>query len=294
MKSSIILISNPAAKGFSQRKIEHACRFLGSKGCKVERVFTNRKGEATDLARDAAAKAPSLIIAAGGDGTINEVVNGVAGSEVPVAILPLGTTNVLAKELDIPEDVTDAMAVAIERTPQIISLGKIELIRPSSFIPRYFVLMAGIGYDGEAVFGINESLKKISGKGAYVFSGIKTLFNFDPEELLFTINGKTYTGYSAIIGNAAKYGGQFKVTPHAKLTEPYLDVCIFKGRRSSDILRYVFGIATNSHLSFRDVEYIKTKSIEINGTAHIQIDGDYFGMTPAKIHVAPDALRLVF
>ncbi len=292
--TSIVLIINPAAKGMSEKKIGRACRFLESKGCKVEKAFTTRKGEATDIAKDAAEKAASLIIAAGGDGTINEVVNGVAGSEVPVAILPLGTTNVLAKELDIPEDVTDAMAIALERTPQVISLGKIEAVRPSSFVPRYFVLMAGIGYDGEAVFGINESLKKISGKGAYIFSGIKTLFNFDPEELLFTIDGKTYTGYSAIIGNAAKYGGQFKVTPHAKLTEPTLDVCIFKGRRSSDILRYVFGITTKSHLSFRDVEYIKTKSIEINGTAHIQIDGDYFGMTPAKIHVAPDALKLVF
>ena len=294
MKSSIILIGNPAAKGFSLKKIEQACLFLESKDRKVEKVFTTRKGEATALAGAAAEKSPPLIIAAGGDGTINEIVNGVAGSEVPVAILPLGTTNVLARELDIPGDVEGAMTAAIERTPRVISLGKIEAVRPQSFSPRHFVLMAGIGYDGETVFGINENLKKISGKGAYIFSGIKTLFSFDPEELLFTIGGKTYPGYSAIIGNASKYGGNFRVTPDAKLTEPSLDVCIFKGRRSMDILRYVLGIAAKSHLRFRDVEYVKTHGIEIKGKAHIQLDGDYFGMTPARIFSVPDALRLVF
>ena len=294
MKSSIVLISNPTAKRASDRKIAQASRYLMSKGYKVEVLFTGKKGHAENLAREAIRELPSLIIAAGGDGTFNEVINGIAGSEIPMAILPLGTTNVLAKEIGIPENVEGAMEIAVTGTTKTISLGKIAITRPSSLVSRYFVLMAGIGFDGEAVFGINETFKKISGKGAYIFSGLKVLPVFNPHELTFDIDGKTYSGYSAIISKTAKYGGDFKITPDARLTDPTLYICLFKGKKRLDVLRYVFGIATGSHLRFKDIEYLKAKRIQIDGNAHIQIDGDYFGMTPAKIEVAPNTLRLIY
>jgi diacylglycerol kinase (ATP) len=295
MKSAIILISNPTAKRASGRKVARASHFLKSGGYKVEILFTEKKGDAEGFARKAVDKSPSLIIAAGGDGTFNEVINGIAGSEIPMAILPFGVTNVLAKELGIPENVEGAMELAVNCTPKRVSLGKIVLgSSAEAGGGRYFCLMAGIGFDGEAVFGINETLKRIAGKGAYIYSGIKTLFRFNPFELTFNIDGKTYSGYSAIIGKAAKYGGNFKVTPDARLAEPALYICLLKGKKRLDILRYVFGIMTGRHLRFNDVEYIKTRSIEISGNAHIQIDGDYFGMTPAKVEVVPDALRLVY
>jgi len=294
MKSSIVLISNPTAKRASDRKIAQASRYLMSKGYKVEVLFTEKKGNAESLAREAIRELPSLIIAAGGDGTFNEVINGIAGSEIPMAIFPLGTTNVLAKEIGIPEDVKGAMEIAVTGTTKTISLGKIAITRPSSLVSRYFVLMAGIGFDGEAVFGINETFKKISGKGAYIYSGLKVLSGFNPREITFDIDGKTYSGYSAIISKTAKYGGDFKITPDARLTDPTLYICLFKGKKRLDVLRYVFGIATGSHLRFKDVEYLKAKRIKIDGNAHIQIDGDYFGMTPAKIEVAPNTLRLIY
>ena len=294
MKSSIILIFNPVAKRASERKIEAAYRLLKSRGYKVEIVSTKYKGHAEGLAIEVIKRSPALIIAAGGDGTFNEVINGIAGSEIPIAILPLGTTNVLAKELDIPENVEGAMEIAVSRTPKTISLGKITIARQSSFVTRYFVLMAGIGFDGEAVFGINETIKKFSGKGSYIFSGIRTLYRFNPGELTLLINGKSYSGYSAVIGNTAKYGGHYKITPDARLTEPILYVCLFKGKNRLDILRYFFGVLTGSHLRFKDVEYLKAKIVEIQGNAHIQIDGDYFGMTPAKVEIVPDIVNLVF
>src|SRR4030065_76946 len=294
MKSSIILICNPVAKGSSNKKIERASHFLKSRGYCVEMLFTERRGHAKELAQETVKKSPFLIVAAGGDGTFNEVINGIAGSEIPMAILPLGTTNVLAKEIGIPENVEGAMEIAVTGTTKTISLGKIAITRPSSLVSRYFVLMAGIGFDGEAVFGINETFKKISGKGAYIFSGIKVLSGFNPRELTFDIDGKTYSGYSAIISKTAKYGGDFKITPDARLTDPTLYICLFKGKKRLDVLRYVFGIATESHLRFKDVEYLKAKRIQIDGNAHIQIDGDYFGTTPAKIEVAPNTLRLIY
>ena len=294
MKSSIILISNPVAKKTSERRIEEASHFLRSKGYGVKIVSTKHKGDAENLAREAIKDLPSLIIAAGGDGTFNEVINGIAGSKIPMAILPSGTTNVLAKELGIPENVKSALEIAVGRTPKTISLGKITITHHSSLVTRYFILMAGVGFDGEAVFGINETIKKISGKGAYIYSGIKTLFRFNPDELILNIDGKTFSGYSVIIGNASKYGGHFKVAPDARLTDPVLYTCLFKRKNPLNIVRYVFGVLTGSHLRFKDVECLKAKSIEITGNAHIQIDGDYFGMTPATVEIIPDMARLVY
>jgi diacylglycerol kinase (ATP) len=294
MRSSIVLIFNPTAKRASERKIIRASHFLESKRYKVKVLFTEQKGDAESLAREAIKESPSLIIAAGGDGTFNEVVNGITGSEIPMAILPLGTTNVLAKELGIPETVEGAIKIAVSRTPKTISLGKISITRHSSLITRYFLLMAGIGFDGEAVFRINETLKKISGKGAYFFSGFKILSVFSPNELILDMDGRTYTGYSAIIGKAAKYGGNFKITPDARLTDRFLYACLFKGRGRLDILRYVLGVVRRRHLRFRDVEYVKTTCVDVKGDAHIQIDGDYFGKTPARIEGVPDIVRMVF
>ncbi len=294
MESSIFLIYNPMAKRASDEKISRASHFLRSKGYEVKVLFTKRKGDAEILAREAIKESPPFIIAAGGDGTFNEVVNGIAGSEVPMAILPLGTTNVLAKELRVPENVEGAMNVALRGNPKTVSLGKISITLHSSLVTRYFLLMAGIGFDGEAVFRINEILKKFSGKGAYIFSGLKTLFTFNPKELIFTIDGKNYSGYSGVICKAAKYGGHFKITPDASIIDSSLYVCLFKRKKLLDIIRYVGGVVMGSHLKFKDIEYIKATTVEVKGEAHIQIDGDYFGKTPTKVEAVPNIVRLVF
>jgi len=296
MESKVIIIFNPTAKRASDRKIARAFHYLKSSGYKVEVLFTEQKGDAESLARDAIKESPSLVIAAGGDGTFNEVVNGLVGSEIPMAILPLGTTNVLAKELRVPEVVEGAMKVALSSAPKTVSLGKVmHLLGQKDFgNARYFCLMAGIGFDGEAVLRVNKTLKKISGKGAYFYSALKSLSRFNPEELIFDIDGKLYTGYTAVVGKSAKYGGNYRIAPDARLTDHFLYVCLFKGRKRLDILRYVLGIAAGRHLGFKDVEYIKATTVEVKGNAHMQVDGDYFGKIPAKIEVATNVVRLVF
>ncbi len=290
---SLLIISNPVARKASDRKVAMASYYLQSKGYKVDVLFTQRKGDAERIARDAAEKPPAIIVAAGGDGTFNEVINGLAGTDIPVGILPLGTTNVMAREIGVPEDVRGAMEIVVRKPPRLVSLGKV-ILRQEKPHARYFGLMAGIGYDGETVCRIRESLKKISGKGAYVLSGLSTLAGLHASELTFTTRGNAYTGYSAIIGNAARYGGDFRVTPDATLTDPVLYACIFQGRSRLDIIRYVTGVLVGKHLKMKDVAYVPAEKIEISGTAHVQIDGDYLGMTPATIEVVPDALRLIF
>jgi YegS/Rv2252/BmrU family lipid kinase len=295
MRSLIVLISNPAARAASPKKFRSASAFLQAKGFETEILLTKESGDATGLAERTVGKKPFAIIAAGGDGTINEVINGMAGSDVPLAILPLGTTNVLAKELGIPEDLKGAMNTAVSKDPRTVSLGRIEL-NPDmdSASSRYFCLMAGIGFDGEAVYGLNAAVKKKSGKAAYIFSGIKNLLHYAPNQLFYNIDGKEYTGFSSITGKAGKYGGNFKITPDADLSEPFLYTCIFHGNRRRDLLRYVFKIVTGGLFGEKDVTYLKSTSIEVLGTAHIQIDGDYLGVTPARISVARDALKIIY
>lgn len=291
MKSSITLIANPAAKGASGRKMQRALELLRSAGYEVNVHLTGQRGDAEWLARNACLENAELIIACGGDGTINEVINGAAYSKTKVAILPMGTTNVLAKELGIPENIEGAVRRALSGRAHTVSLGKISF---SSRVTRYFCLMAGIGFDADAVYGFKESIKKRSGKAAYIISGIRTLINYEPEALEFIIGGKSYSGYSAIIGKAAKYGGHFKATPDADLLKPDLYVCIMHGKKRPDIIRYVFGILTGRHLKFRDITYVRAENIEVTGNARVQTDGDYVGTTPAKVTVAKDALMLIW
>lgn len=256
--------------------------------------LTQKKGDAEGWARGAAGDGAPLVIAAGGDGTFNEVINGIANSETAMAIVPLGTTNVLAKELGVPEDVAGATDIVLRGKVYSVSLGRVSCVFHSLPVSRYFCLMAGIGFDGEAVYGVSGTLKKHSGKGAYVLSGLKTLMKYSPGDLSFMVNGAAYTGYSAIVGNASKYGGNFKITPDAMLDDPHLRIVLMHGKRRRDILRYIYGIFRRRHLQLKDITYLKGDSVRIEGTARIQIDGDYLGTTPATITVVPDALKLIY
>jgi len=295
MRSSIILIGNPAARGASLKKFESATVFLQEKGFGTKILLTEKSGDATRLAEEAVREKPYAIIAAGGDGTINEVINGMVKAGIPLAILPLGTTNVLAKELGIPEYINGAMETAVSRKPRTVSLGRIELNPGTdSAYSRYFCLMAGIGFDGKAVHDVNNIVKRKSGKTAYIFSGIKNLLHYSPNQLYYNIDGKEYAGFSSITGKAGKYGGNFKITPDANLSNPTLYTCIFQGNKRSDLLRYVFRIMTGRLFDERDIVYLKSTSVEVLGTAHIQIDGDYLGITPAKITVEKDALQIIY
>ncbi len=294
MSSPIILIANPAAKRASERKIRKAVELLNSSGHEVKVFLTAKRGDAEEMAREAAGSGPYLIIASGGDGTFNEVMNGIVNTGTPMAILPMGTTNVLAKELDVPETTEGAIGVALRMNIHIVSLGRIDFLSDSAPATRYFFLMAGIGFDGETVRSVNSALKKCSGKGAYILGGMKTLMRYCPESLAFTLDGQRFAGYSGIIGKASKYGGNFKVTPDARLGDPDLYAFIMHGNRQLDLVRYTFGILTGRHLGFKDITYRRAHSIDVEGNASIQIDGDYIGRTPARITVVPDSLRLIY
>ena len=301
---NVNLIVNPIAGNKALRSIKNIEDLLRKKAS-VKTFITEKKGDAESFARESSLEFNSklktqnsklLVIVAGGDGTFNEVINGILSSKesaakkkiVTLAFIPLGTTNVLAKELNIPENVGKAVHLALTGTAKKISLGRIN--------GRYFALMAGIGFDGEAVLRAKDSIKKISGKEAYIFSGINALIKYNPSLIEVKTSEGTFTGYTAVVGKAKCYGGNFHVTPQASLTEPLLDLCLFKGKTRKDLVRFIIGVIREGHLNFNDVFYGKFSEMEItsNEEVHVQIDGDYFGTLPAKIDVVKDAISLVW
>lgn len=307
MAEKIVLIGNPIAGGGASFKIKKASDMLIKRGYDVKLMFTGGKGDAETFARSITGQPVRLVIAAGGDGTYNEVANGLVLSNIPMAILPLGTTSVLARELHIPLTVKKALEIAINGTIQTVHLGKITFKsgNASSFGPsriaRYFLLMAGIGFDAEATLCVNERIKKFTGKGAYIWSGFKTLLRYNPDAITLSIKheamdtgpGRNISGYSAIIGKASCYGGTFKATPDARLTEPYFYVFVTHKKTGRDLLRYIMGVVSGKHITFSDVSYFKAAEIVVEGSAPVQLDGDYEGTTPAKVEIERNALMLV-
>ncbi|MBI4710127.1 MAG: diacylglycerol kinase family lipid kinase [Nitrospirae bacterium] len=312
---NVRLIANPIAGRGAPGSIKRAVDLLKDK-VSLSTFITQKKGDAESFARQISSEfaikslPPTffkggqggiLIIVAGGDGTINEVINGLLASGIsdvmpPVALLPFGTTNVLAKELGIPEDIEQSLQLALAGSSKKISLGRIVITRDSSPVTRYFCLMAGIGFDGAAVHGVKDGIKKISGKGAYILSGISHLAKYSPPLIKVKTSTGLLTGYTAVVGKARCYGGYFSVTPKASITEPKIDLCLFGGKTRRDLIRFVNGVVSKNHLNFSDVFYGKFTEMEIvsDREVHVQTDGDYFGTLPLKIDVVQDALSVVW
>ncbi len=289
---NVSLVVNPAAGNSSSRSLGRITSLL-QKNTALSTCITDKKGDAFEFAKGL--KKSDRIVVAGGDGTINEVVNGLLSSEepltkdIPVSIIPVGTANVLAKELGISEDINAAVQRLFSGTAKKISLGRIN--------GRYFSLMAGVGFDADTVLGLkNDFIKKISGKLAHVVSGLKVLMRYKPSLIQIITPEKEMEGYTAIIGNAKCYGGFHYVTPHASVTDNMLDICVFKGRTRRDLLRFVSGVLRQKHLDFKDVEYLKASELEItsNSTVYVQIDGEYFGTLPVKIELVSSAINFVW
>jgi len=283
----IKLIANPVAGGNALPTIRRAEECLVRRGCRVELILTGARGDARNAAAAARSEGFDRIVAAGGDGTLNEVINGLAPSAIPLAFLPLGTTNVFALEAGIPFDVEKACAIALDGVPQPVCLGLAGDTR--------FLLMAGAGFDADVVYRVSGRLKRWTGKLAYLASALRTLAGPPPVPLeVVREDGKALRGYHVIIGNGRLYGGRFSVTPDASLTEEALDVCVFLKKGRLGLLRCAARVAAGRRLAPPDAETFKARRVTLHGAGvPVQIDGDYLGRLPMTFRALPGELVLV-
>lgn len=291
------LISNPKTGRYSSRRrqlrpIQDVVSRLESLGIEVDLQLTSGPGDATEIAALAARNGSSDVIVAGGDGTINEAIHGLAGTGARLAIIPRGTANVLALELGLPLDEERAVAVVAQGNARKIYLGL--MIDETTDQSRHFVLMAGIGLDASVVQGVQPSLKKRIGKGAFWVSGLSHLANWNPQPFTLEINGDTYNATFAAIGKAPRYGGDLAITPGARLDQREFEVCIINTnsrRRYLHLLSYA--MRNGMPRDKPEVRFVNARSVKAYGDAQVQLDGELIGALPMRFEIAPHSLEVI-
>jgi YegS/Rv2252/BmrU family lipid kinase len=283
-----ICIYNPASRKAPTQSLinDLRSRFL-SYDYLVEFRSTEHPVHATELARNAVGSGADLVIACGGDGTIHEVVAGLALSPMPLAILPSGTANVLARELRLPLNPLKTLNLIPTLQPRRIALGKCG--------SHYFLLMAGAGIDAATIVLVDSDLKSRFGSFAYWIAGLRCWRAGYFPSFSVCVDRTRFTCTFVVVGRVSRYGGSIRITRNAKLLSDQFDVCLFPGKSRLDYLRYLVGVASGTHHRFRDVVCMSGKNVEITSEepVRIQLDGELCGFTPAKLEVVPNALTLM-
>jgi YegS/Rv2252/BmrU family lipid kinase len=290
------LISNPnAGRGGRRREAEVArfCELLRARGIEVEVVSTKAAGDATRLAAEAAREGVGEVIVSGGDGTINEALQGLVGTRVRLGIWPAGTANVLARELRLPFDAGGAAEVVARGSTRRIYAGSATEERSGA--RRYFFLMAGIGLDASVVERVRPRLKRRVGEGAFWVSGLAHLVRWRPVPFQVEIGEQTYPATFAAFGRAAHYGGDISVTPRARLDEPEFEICIVNSRSR---LRFLYLLThalrpNGVRREMASVRYVRAKSARATGEARMQVDGELTGQLPVSFEIVPTPVEVI-
>ena len=251
-------------------------------------------GDGEALARAATMEGFTTIVAAGGDGTINEVVNGIAGGALEpspratLGILPVGTMNVFAVELGIPLN-------SLEKAWKVIEQGhvrKLDLPRAGS---RCFVQLAGVGLDAEVVRRTTRESKKALGPLSYLLSLAQIAGEKPPPITMECGHGVTRTGSFILLGNGRFYGGPFKMFRNGSHTDGLLDVLVFKNQSPWDLLRYMHAILMGQHINLDDVEYFQSHTITLLSEEAVpyELDGEFVGYLPLTVSLDERALSVL-
>ena len=288
--SRAALIYNPAARRLQWRpahKLQAVVEHIRSIGTVVEAHPTAGSGHATSLARSALQRGCDLIIACGGDGTINEVVRGMEGSQVPLMVIPAGTANVLAQEIGLPLDWVDAAG--------LLETGRIRRIALGRVGSRPFVLMAGIGVDASVVSAANRGLKKLLGQGAFWIAALQQLLRYSFAPFEVQAAGETRQATFAVIARAKNYGGGFQIGSQADLFSEEFQVCLFQSRDRWRYPWYFWNVVRRRHHRLPDVLQFRARSVVVKGSPQIgvQVDGELIGCLPQSVTLQPDALSLL-
>ena len=284
----LLIIFNPAAGWRRRRRHAPVLAQLREHGCAVVLRETEAPGDAERFAAEVDPGAFDLVVAAGGDGTVNETINGLARSGLPLALIPLGTANVLAAEIGLG---TDPAAVA-----RCVALGQPRPIALGAANGRRFILMAGAGFDAHVVADVSVPMKRWLGKGAYILSTLRQLLVFEFPSYDVLTDNKVQRAASVIVTNARYYGGRFVCAPEARLESDTLQVCLFERRGRLAAIGYALALFSGRLPRLSSYRMIEARRIEVRGRPGepIQVDGDGVGQLNVAIQVLPKALDLVF
>jgi YegS/Rv2252/BmrU family lipid kinase len=254
-------------------------------------AVTEGPGDAARLAERAAREGRTDVIVAGGDGTINEALQGLIGTNVRLAVWPLGTANVLANDLHLP--------FQVEQVVETVARGKIRRVRvgcatsETSGERRYFLLMAGIGLDASIIRSVRPRLKRHFGEAAFWLSGLGHLTHWKPTPFEIEVDGRTFPATFASIGNAASYGGRLAITPRAEIDKAEFEILLANCRSKLRFLRLLRPAMHGNAIDAPDVTYLSGVSARAAGDAPVQVDGELSGHLPMRFDVARESIEVI-
>jgi YegS/Rv2252/BmrU family lipid kinase len=279
------IIFNPAAGSEQAERWRDRVELIAH-GCAV--FSTSSPGEAETLARRAVEEGFETIVAAGGDGTVNEVVNGLAETNAMLGLLPLGTVNVFAMELGLP-------ANNLELCWDIIQAGNMRLVDLPSANGKYFVQLAGVGLDAQVVKETSLAFKRSFGPLSYLISAAQIAAREPPRLFIESENASVREGSFVLIGNGRHYGGPFPFFKHAILDDGLLDVEVFKSLGYLEIIKYLQDVVFSSDIRIPEVEYFQTRRLRITSDddVPVELDGELVGNCPVAFQIRDKALRVL-
>ncbi len=249
---------------------------------------TSKADEAAALARSAVEEGFGRIVAAGGDGTVNQVANGIAGSNAALGILPIGTVNVFAMELGLP-------ANDLERCWDIVAAGNTRLVDLPSANGKYFVQLGGIGLDAQAVKETTLASKRSLGPLSYLITAAHIAARQPPKLFITSEKASVREGSFVLIGNGRLYGGPFPFFKHAVIDDGLLDVVVFKRLGYLEIIKYLQDVVFSSDIRAPEIEYFQTRYLRVASEQDvpIELDGELAGKCPVDFQVHERALRVL-
>jgi YegS/Rv2252/BmrU family lipid kinase len=289
-----VLIYNPYAGRLAHaaRLLQRTIEVLDKQGLPVKPVPTRGPNTGGLIAREEVACGADLILAAGGDGTINEVANGLVHTNVPMAILPAGTANVLAHELRVKLRLDQTAAELHSAVPTRVAVGRITKADRTS---RYFLMMVGVGLDAQIVYDLNLDLKAFLGKMAYYLGGFvqigKPLTPFRA-----VVDGGTHETTFALVTRVRNYGGDFEIARAASLLTNEFEVVLFNVQQSYQYVPYLVGMMLGQVGHMPGCRIFRAQSVHCEPlveSAPLHVDGEYAGRLPVSIDIVPNALTLM-
>src|SRR5436190_7300156 len=292
----ICVIFNPTAKGERAKRFRHHLDAIGAE-CALKPTTAPGGGRA--LAAEAVREGFEVIVAAGGDGTLNEVLNGIGDApdgfaRARLGVLPLGTVNVFAREIGMPLSLRRAWEVIRRGRESAIDLPQVEFGAPAKSQRRWFAQLAGAGLDAHAVELVDWNLKKKTGYLAYVVAGLKAL-RAKQSKISTELDSQPMTGEQVLIGNGRFYGGPFAVFPEAKLTDGLLDVCVFPRMTWGTLLACSWGLVTGRLHKSGGAQHFQAESFSLTAPTRtaLELDGEWVGELPARFTVQRQMLHAI-
>jgi diacylglycerol kinase (ATP) len=297
-ESATVFLVNPAsdngATGRRWPELAHRAARLGLTG---ETLFSERPGHLIELARSAVDGGATLVVAFGGDGTLNEVVNGIAGRDVDLATIPLGTGMDFGRTYGIPTKFDDAVRVALEGRPRTIDAGRVAFRTWSGEdAERWFANVGSVGMSGAVAQRANGMSKALGGKATFFYALTRVFFEWDNTDVTVRFDGQERRGkmHDVIVANGVWHGGGMKLAPDARSDDGAFDVVLIGDVGKVDFLTTAPKLYKGKHIGHPKIEVVRTARVEVDAAERlpIELEGEQVGTTPATFEVVPGALRI--